>query len=753
MIEGPIVSRGYINSPEKTAELFVEPPVWLKTARRGQTLRLYKTGDLVKYDPYDGSLIYLGRKDTQVKVRGQRMELGEVEAQIQKIFPGAVDVIAEVVDADGQNFLIAFIFRTDPVKIESSCPSKERSESPFEPVSGAFQSDVQRTIAQLQDSLPDYMVPSMFLPLAFVPLNPSGKADRRRLREAVAALSRDEIQAYRRSYHRSEIQAVSTESERILQSVWAEVLGIDHDSIGAEDQFFRLGGDSITAMKAAPLARERGLNITVADIFSVPKLKDLAALGCQQSSPEETEEMGPFSLSQITNPSQYFECLRALGLVPATGKIEDLFPATDVQSFFLERRTTHHYTFRLAGNVDVDRLKQACVSAFSRHSILRTLFATRQGKYNQVVLGTRMEVPFQHISDLTDVEALTQSLWQIDSSGHDAIRGLSTKFILLSSRALQQHVFIIRLIHAQWDAVSIPVLFNDIAVAYNAGKLAPSTDFPTFLYRRSQQPHEGALAFWKNLLHGSVMTDLPTDCPEVDSDRSTGMWREQDISPPPAMPSGITMATLVKAAWAHVLWQTTGRLDLTFGQTVNGRSLPLAHADKILGPCINIVPVRIRLQLDRWTVHDLLHQVQEQHTQSLRHDFLELSTIVRHCTTWPEGTDFPSIVQHQNFDLDYKLPLQNLETEFSLLHNFTPRSEMFIFTYPLKERLLVQVCVSNAVMTETRALELLARLCSTIELFARFPDRKLSEVFDQNALTPAPHAQSLRGRVAQSFAG
>ncbi|GFF58761.1 nonribosomal peptide synthase, putative [Aspergillus udagawae] len=719
VIEGALVARGYLNAPEKTAEVFIQPPPWLREARGGRSSRLYKTGDIVKYDS-DGSLVYLGRKDSQAKVRGQRLELGEVETHVQQAFPGATDVVAEVIEFDhGQNALVAFVLRAE-------CPAAGL----LQPASDSFVADALQAETRLESTVPSYMIPAIYLPLSHMPYGASGKADRRQLRKMAAALSQQELQAYRRSSDGGE-KRVTTEPERILRDVWSEILQLPASSIGAEDSFFRLGGDSIMAMKAAPLAREHGLRITVADIFDKPKLRDLAAVGTQHPNDvagDPDQLVPPMALSPIQDPARYFECLRALGLVSSQAGLVDLFPCTEVQSFFLVRQTTHHYSFSISGTVDVDRLREACNAALRKHTILRTLFTMHNGQLIQVVLRG-MELPFQHVTDLPNVAEFQQSLWQADATGNKVLPSLPTQFVLLSSHDKRHHTFVIRLLHAQWDAVSIPVLFNDIAVAYNDGSIPQgSVDYSAFLYERVQQPRDAALDFWRTLLKGSALTPLPPSDKAIPTSAVTTLWENQDVSPPPKPPAGVTMATLIKAAWAHVLWQKTGHLDLTFTQTVNGRSLPLAHADKVLGPCINFIPVRVKIEPSSMTVRDLLQHIQEQHTRSMRHDFVEFGDIVRNATSWPTTTEIQSIVQHQNFDSDYKLPLRGMQSTFSLTHNFTALSELFVFTYPLKERLLVQVCVSTAVMPRPQAVGLLATLCTTIERFARFPDRYLGDL-------------------------
>ncbi|KAJ5193174.1 nonribosomal peptide synthase [Penicillium cf. viridicatum] len=693
VVESSAVARGYLGRPNKTA-VFISPPSWLQKVRSGSPKRLYKTGDLVKYAE-DGSMIFVGRKDTQVKLRGQRMELSEVETRVLQFYPGAVDAVAEVFELNGSNALVAFV----------SCPStKATTQDPDEPTSlfyfgnDEFNAKTAEVQSELSHVLPGYMVPSVFLPLTFMPRSPSGKADRRRLRETAAALSHEEILSFRPEASNSQAQEPLTDAEHILQSVWAKLIGLPLSSIGATDQFFRLGGDSITAMKAAPLARDHGLNISVADIFDHPRLCDLARLATEQRL-VETEQVTPFSLSPVSNPKLYIHCLRALDISPTDSEVLDIFHATAGQSFFLTRRTTHLYNFTLTGQVDAVRLEAACSTVFDKHSILRTLFTYNKDQAIQTIL-TGMKLPFQNYEGITNLAEFKSSLWAASSTNIDIL--LMGCPVTLS--IVQRH-----------------------CLAYNGQSVTTSTDFPDFLRKRAQQPREDTLQFWGDLLKDSTLTPIPTLLGDTEKEARL-LWTSQDVAPSPQPPAGITMASLVKAAWAYVLWETTNQEDITFVQTVNDRGLPLKDADRILGCCLNFIPVRVQMQHSTWKVRDLLQKLQDQHSQSLRHDTVQWSDMVEHSTFWPKGTEHQSIVQHQNFDYDYKLPLDGLKSSYSVEHNFTTHKELFVFTYPMPDRLTVEICISSAIMSEPRTLYLLGRLCNTIELFAGNLDTLLCDL-------------------------
>jgi aryl carrier-like protein len=280
LIEGPIVGRGYLNDPERTKAVFIDPPVWLRQFRgRNVGGRLYKTGDLVQY-ARDGSLRFVGRKDTQVKLRGQRIELGEVEHHVQHSFPRARDVVAEVVtptkEAGRPPLLVAFVRLHQ--ELSSNATSNNDTEDILAAPTNAFRADIPTATANLYNVVPAYMVPDLFLPLATVPLTATGKTDRRQLRDRAADLSRAEIEAY----HGLTVakRAPATPREQTLQQLWAQVLNIAPHTIGADDDFFHLGGDSIAAMKLISLTRKGGLALSVADIFQFPTLAQQATKDC-----------------------------------------------------------------------------------------------------------------------------------------------------------------------------------------------------------------------------------------------------------------------------------------------------------------------------------------------------------------------------------------------------------------------------------------------------------------------------------------
>lgn len=242
LLEGPLLGKGYLDLPEKTAACFISAPPWLLQGYPGipgRNGKLYKTGDLVRYDE-DGSIIFIGRKDSQAKLRGQRFELGEVEHHVQNILheKHVTMVVAEIITPKESGTPILAVF----LVFDSAC----------DPVLAL--PDVTALINQeLGKILPAYMVPSAYIPLPKVPFTLTGKVDRRALR----GLGDDYVLPAMRKVEASTEEVKLSDLEVDLQSIWATVLKLDAELIRPSHSFLDLGGNSIKAMSLAVAIRGR----------------------------------------------------------------------------------------------------------------------------------------------------------------------------------------------------------------------------------------------------------------------------------------------------------------------------------------------------------------------------------------------------------------------------------------------------------------------------------------------------------------
>jgi amino acid adenylation domain-containing protein len=272
LVEGYILAKGYFHDQAKTEATFIDTPTWLSqglggqydnTGRRG---RLYKTGDLVSYNP-DGSLNFIGRKDTQVKIRGQRVELAGVEAAVLQSISSAVQVVAEIINPTGQSanpVLAAFVVLSNSDAPASFNKTHNGMQVRVLPLSTTFE-------AKISEVVPSYMIPSVCFVVDDLPRNISGKTDRKKLRDMGSSFSTEELASLQRT-EGAEKRRPSTDAEKLLCGIVAKVLNLDVASVGLDDSFFRLGGDSITAMQLSSAARLQGLDISVARITRLKTL-------------------------------------------------------------------------------------------------------------------------------------------------------------------------------------------------------------------------------------------------------------------------------------------------------------------------------------------------------------------------------------------------------------------------------------------------------------------------------------------------
>ncbi|KAI0204019.1 acetyl-CoA synthetase-like protein [Astrocystis sublimbata] len=366
---------GYLEDPEKTREAFIENPPWLLRGGNGcsgRKGRLYKTGDLVRYECDDDNkvdIVILGRKDHQVKIRGNRIELSEVEHHVRQCFESmakdvVVDVINHSVDNDPKAILVAFLVLREA---ERQLVANDLEAQIID------EDSVARSA--LQQRLPAYMIPAVYIKLrdSKLPFTSSGKIDRRHLQRIGSRL----YDAHSSARYGDRKVAPSTAMEICLRRLWSQVLKIEFDSVGIDDSFFALGGDSITAMKLVAYAKREGLALSVGDVMRNPRLKAMSRIASLRADTPEDDVL-PFSLldSRVQSLGGRKQLADACGL--DTNNIQDAYPCTPLQEglLALTSKSTGAYTFRgvlgLSADVDLGRFQRAWEQAVRRLAILRT---------------------------------------------------------------------------------------------------------------------------------------------------------------------------------------------------------------------------------------------------------------------------------------------------------------------------------------------------------------------------------------------
>ncbi|KAH8693929.1 hypothetical protein BGW36DRAFT_383992 [Talaromyces proteolyticus] len=731
LIEGPMVARGYLNDPEKTANSFVEPPEWIRQFRKDGGFRRYLTGDLARYNE-DGTLEFQARKDTQVKYHGQRIELAEVAKHTHTSFEDAQDVVVDMVSLQargGHDVLVTFVLL--------SSLKDEASETFILPASTTFRQKCLSAETKLREFVPSYMIPSVYIPVSRMPLTSNGKIDRRVLKEVALGLSSGQLDSYTTAIP-SQLAEPSfrqpvTEKEKTFQKLVAEALNQDFKSIGMDDSFFHVGGDSTTAMKLVVLSRQANIHFTVPDLITRPKLSELLAWTEKQNL--ESNGTGipnaaivrskpqPFSILGVTDPETFFKDTLAPQIRSLSfDDVLDVFPMTDMQNRFYGPCIYHQ--LYLNGSVDKERLRSACEQLVEERAILRAIFASYKDSLIQVIPKKSFKISFVEDECETDLAEYVGGFCQTDVATSLQVGVPPVKFILVS-KSETEHCLILRITHAQYDGVTLPILYRRIASLYNGHVGSVTTDYPDYLYSTWAQKGPASFEIWKNVLQDSSMTYVGTQADMKDA--QPALLYGARALPVLQPPLGFTLATVVKAAWALTLSEHAKTYDIAFGQMVNGRGLNLPGIEDVLGPCFNTIPVRIALQ-PTWTGLELLRYVQNQHLQTMPVSSIGFEDIKTNSTSWDAATPSATNVVHQHFEHLEELSIDE-RLQCTIKEFFVPQvpQEVVLYSEP-KETHWELALVTSAPVMDAQAFDgLLGTAADNIQSLIAQPNKLLAD--------------------------
>lgn len=634
VLEGVTVGEGYVGDAEKSAAAFIGAPAWRKRFQ-GEVERFYKTGDLVRYGE-GGSLVFVGRKDAQVKLRGQRLELAEIECQLRGAMKRRCEVAVELVVPEGQSaaagMLAAFV-----------AVGGEGAKSALEEALG----DARSTLSGV---LPSYMVPRVFVPLPALPLSASGKVDRKVLRKLG-----EKIEEY---YDEAEGDVPTTRKEQVLQALWARVLDVQVSRIHTEASFIDLGGDSLAAMRLASKAREAGISLSVADIMRQPRFADMEAKCQPLAETQALPEYKPFStFSDTEDVSQFLRETLSVELQ----EIEDVIEATSMQKTMTaaamspSQGTVNHVWIDFHGQVNLPRLKEACSKVVNHHGILRTVFVPHEEKLLQVVY--RSHTPeFEERQADDNLDDATTALINDSRLRPEAFGKHGLRFCFIhNAPGVPAGRLVMRTPHNLYDGISLPQVLEHLRAAYERRALpSPNPSFSAYLGAwRHFQRTSGAEAFWRKALAGSKMTPITTTADSRPSLTNALVAGHLTARIPAAslVATRHTFEALLHAAWALVLGALSrGRpRDVVFGRGVANRSLPLPGAAAVVGPCLNALPVRVRLD-GHASRGALLAAIEDARLAALPFEGLETEALVARCTGWGRGARFSSMLVHNGID-------------------------------------------------------------------------------------------------------
>ncbi|KAL8725903.1 MAG: hypothetical protein Q9166_007068 [cf. Caloplaca sp. 2 TL-2023] len=691
LIEGPLLARGYLNDPKKTALSFIEDPPWLLQfrTRSENPRRLYKTGDLGRYN-VDGTIEFIGRKDYQIKLRGQRIEPGDVEYHINQFWPPHEAIVVDAITRYGLSGtcdLAVFVGFEGTKNIDREAEILTTFDGSKKIKLLSLLDGLQKKLSSV---LPAYMIPTYVIPLRYLPLTTSGKLDRKLLRSIGSNCTIEQLLILNSSpQHESELgcDRKLEPMEKRIAEIWLKVLPAERLGISPHDNFFKLGGDSIHAMQLVAVAKAVNIRLTTRLIFQHPTLTDLSSVALKTNTINgAVKDSADNSALECQKLEPCVAEMYCPGLDIANAEIEDIAEVPDLQAFMVVSGLlkTHGYinyfSFNLTGPIDSSRLAISCRVLVERHAILRTVFALYQGRVYQVV-QKRYNPGFVHFSSHESTEALLSSLCNLDRCCEARLGDNIVQFLLIE-RGADKHTLFMRLSHAQFDGISLGLLYRDLQMLYTTGTLDPAPRFIDWARASKRASSTEAEQYWRAFLKGASMTSIvhhsKTAYEHVIDNRIY-----TTVTFTPVQDKGITVATLVKAAWAVVLAELSSTTDIVFGNAVSGRNLSVSGVEQIVGDCHNSVLVRVRL--DRApTVLSLLEQIQDQLVAAIPYESIGYRQVIEKCTDWPRWTRFSTSVNHQNYTDagQQSFRLGQAECRVSYKDLESDRRDIQIYSYP-----------------------------------------------------------------------
>lgn len=594
-IGGSGLARGYLHRPELVAEKFVPHPF-----SREQGARLYNTGDIV-CSRSDGAIVFLGRADQQAKLRGYRVEPGEVEVALRK-HPGIREAVALIQETtSGDRRLVAHLVLRAKQELSTT--------------------DLQHF---LRSALPDYLVPAAFFVHDSLPLTPNGKLNRQALLTGISeGLPLESATVY---------EAPHTPLEEVVAEVWAGVF--ERERIGIHDNFFALGGHSLLAARI--IARLQTLlqqQVSLRALFDHPTVAGLA-LALQEARTSEGQTPVPLLQSRARTPRLPLSF--AQERLWFLAQLEPLSPAYNIPC-----------AFRLTGALNLAGLESSLYELIQRHEVLRTHFSEVQGLPIQIVAPAfRLSIPLVDLMSLDD-DACQEQIRQLTDAHarlpFDLMQGPLLRLQILRVHA-ETHILLLCLHHIICDGWSITVFFQELTQLYTAfcrGDVSPlpalTFQYADFaLWQREWLRGEilaRHMAYWKQQLADLPQLTLQTEYPRPAMQQFVGASQTLHIPQDLAerikrlsQREGATLFMTLLTAFQVLLARYSGQNDIAVGTTVAGRSQQ--QMESALGFFVNTLVLRVDLA-DNPDFRTLLRRVREITLQGYAHQDLPFAQLVK----------------------------------------------------------------------------------------------------------------------------
>ncbi|PKY07567.1 nonribosomal peptide synthase Pes1 [Aspergillus campestris IBT 28561] len=663
VIEGPILSESYLFDEDNVKPGLIKDPTWSldmeskRPGRKNTTMAsskpprwMFKTGDLARFNS-NGTLIYLGNKNEAVKMQ---REVVSVEQRINDFLSPNSHCAVELVEVssrlDTTEHLTVFVLSGASIASEM-----DKNHQLITQPSSEFRKLGAELHTKILKMSPADQTPQFYLPVPQMPLTVSGKLDREALRDAVrnlATTGQTALETYAPSKFSQididdenfEIESVEEQSifqkttaktaakseesvEKTLRSVWEEALGLAPGSVNAEDSFFRLGGDSVTAMKIVGTLYSRGISLTVASIYKFPVLMEMADNCERLSSESDTTIAEQFDLlpTSLTRDEVLEEIADQCEVEEES--IYDVYPCSAVQegliTMSMKQRGAYlaRPVFRLTEKVDLQQFQYAWQQTVNELEILRTrIVHTDSSTFVQAVLDDEL-IDWNFKATLE--EAVDDAVNLPEHNG-----GRLTDYTIVSSKASRERYFIWTIHHALYDGWSMGLVLKRVEEIYSGLPAeAPVLPYKIFVKHLLDRDISESDIFWKSHLSGLSCSPFPKPKPSSSNAGRVGNKHRCSMAiTRGSNPVDLSIPELIRAAWALVVATHSGSSDVCFGETLTGRNIHLSGVTNVVGPVLTTAPTRIQVENDL-PIAQYLENVRQLTTSMISHQHSGLQQI------------------------------------------------------------------------------------------------------------------------------
>ncbi|TCP59138.1 amino acid adenylation domain-containing protein [Tumebacillus sp. BK434] len=684
---GICLARGYLNRPDLTAEMFVPNHF-------GEG-RLYKTGDMVRIRE-NGTLLYLGRRDHQVKIRGLRIELEEIQSELL-----ACEGVQEAI------VLVREGRYGDPLIVAYFVPSIE-----------GIRTAALRESLRLR--LPEYMIPNKFMQLEALPLHSNGKINRN-------ALPVPDFDPLERTY-----EALRTDTERLVAAIWFEVLGVE--KVGRRDSFFELGGHSLLAAKLrARFLKKHGIDFPLRTLFDKTTVESFAAYLDEQfistDGYERIEGVArePYMSLSFGQRRLWF--------------LEQFEPGTAAYNM--------PSALRIHGSLDAGALEQSFAVVMSRHEVLRTQFVVVDHEPKQQILAD-VEVPFRYF-DVSDQTAEDQNefilrMGQTEAAMPFDLEQAPLLRIVLIRLDEQEHVLFITLHHIISDGVSNELFIRELTALYQQFVEGTDANIPELPIQYADYSHwlrdwmqgdvmERDLAYWKQQLEGPLpILQLPTDRPRPAVRTSKGKLLSYNCSEvlyerlmEMSQREGVTLFMSLLTAFKTLMYRYTGEEDLVVGTPIVNRDRP--EIESLIGFFVNTLAIRTSVHPDL-RLREMLAQMRNTMVDAYTHQHLPFEHLVdslnveRHLSHTPL---FQVMFNHLN-EGEQVLNLSDLRFERIEQEITSTKFDLTLYAIEGAGGIRFELLYNTDLFTEERMHELMAQYVQVLKSMVEDLEMNLIEI-------------------------